>query len=111
MEERRADLLASIQELRAKAAQQLTGNDYYMMVQQLDSLEANGELGSEDARSILAILQSRLAAGGTPDIPTTPDTPAEPPAPDMPGKPEIPPAPDTPAEPPAPSGPEEPIVP
>jgi len=121
-------VMTGIAELRAKAAQ-LTGNEYYMIVQELDALAGNLALSEDGMREALAPIAARLesagaAAQGTPgmpDIPAPPDSPAQPdlvptpeipPAPDSPAQPDvgpmpdIPPPPDSPASPDAPPGPE-----
>ena len=110
-----ADIIAGIRELRAKAAAQLTGNDYYMIVQQLDSLAASAELSEDSARSVLTLIGARLGGGapavsaaGGPEIPEIPDTPAQP---DAPSTPDVPVVPDSPAHPGGSPGPEIPSPP
>jgi hypothetical protein len=97
MDDGKPDIIAGIRELRAKAAEQLTGNEYYMIVQQLDSLAESAELSGDAARSVFSLISARLEGGAA--------------AASVPGGPEIPPAPDTPAQPDAPSTPEQPVVP
>lgn len=111
MDSGKADIIAGIRELKAKAAEQLTGNEYYMIVQQLDSLATSIELSEEAARSVFNLISARLAGGaapvraGGPEVPVVPDTPAQP---DPLSNPEIPPAPDSPAQPDVPPGPDVP---
>ena len=135
MDESRSEILAGIQELRAKAAKQLTGNEYYMVVQQLDTLASSPELGGDLAQSFLGLIQSRLNAGslfrdfnglkstvaasaepsdqklsagsGDPEVPSPAETPAEPSSP----PPEEPSLPDSPAEPAPSPGPDIPSPP
>jgi hypothetical protein len=97
MDDDKQDIIAGIRELRAKAAEQLSGNEYYMIVQQLDSLAESAELSGDAARSVFSLISARLAGGTA--------------AASVPGGPEIPPPPDTPAQPDAPSAPEQPVVP
>ncbi len=104
MEDSRSEIIAGIRELRAKAAEQLTGNTYYMIVQQLNSLENNTELNGDLARSVLSLIEARIdsegtlvaATGGDPEVPNTPDSPAEPSTPSTPEEPSVP---DSPAQP------------
>ncbi len=110
MDNGKADIIAGIRELRAKAAEQLTGNEYYMIVQQLDSLATSVELSDEVARSVFTLISARLAGGaptvraaGGPEVPETPDTPAQP---DTPSTPDVPVVPDSPAQPDGSPGPE-----
>ena len=124
MDNGRADIIAGIRELRAKAAEQLTGNDYYMIVQQFDSLAADAELSDDAARSMFSLVSAEAARracrypiGGGPEVPgrrTRPPSPIRPPpprsrsspSPAQPDKspgPDIPSPPSSPAEPPTPS--------
>ena len=110
MDNGKADIIAGIRELKAKAAEQLTGNEYYMIVQQLDSLATSVELSDEVARSVFTLISARLAgsapavrAAGGPEVPETPDTPAQP---DTPSTPDVPVVPDSPAQPDGSPGPE-----
>ncbi len=135
MDESRSEILTGIQELRAKAAKQLTGNEYYMVAQQLDTLASSPELGGDLAQSFLDLIQSRLnaeslfrdlngltagieadvkpsdrmvsAGAGDPEIPSPAETPAEPSSP----PPEEPSIPDSPAEPAPSPGPDIPSPP
>lgn len=115
MDNARADIIAGIRELRAKVAEQLTGNDYYMIVQQLDSLAANAELSDDAARSMMSLVSAKLQGGapgisaaGGPEVPSPPDTPAQP---DTPSTPEEPVIPDSPAQPDNVPGPDVPSPP
>lgn len=115
MDNARADIIAGIRELRAKAAEQLTGNDYYMIVQQLDSLAADAELSDDAARSMMSLVSAKLqggapgiSVGGGPEVPSPPDTPAQP---DTPSTPEEPVIPDSPAQPDNVPGPDVPSPP
>jgi hypothetical protein len=60
MGEGRSEIIAGIRDLRAKAAAQLTGNAYYMIVQQLDSLERSADLNDEAAYSIYKTISQVL---------------------------------------------------
>ncbi len=115
MDDGKADILAGISRLRAKAAEQLSGNDFYMIVQQLDSLATSAELSDESARSVFNLISARLEGGATamgaagePEVPDTPDTPAQP---DAPSTPEEPVSPPSPAQPDTSPGPEIPSPP
>ncbi len=115
MENGKADIIAGIRELRAKAVEQLTGNEYYMIVQQLDLLATSAELSDEAARSVFTLISARLgasapavSAAGGPEVPETPSTPAQP---DTPSTPEQPVIPDSPAQPDGSPGPEIPSPP
>ena len=115
MDNGKADIIAGIRELRAKAAEQLTGNEYYMIVQQLDSLATSVELSDEVARSVFNLISARLdraapaiSAAGGPEVPEIPDTPAQP---DTPSTPDVPVPPDSPAQPDGSPGPEIPSPP
>ena len=55
-----ADIIAGIKELRAKVEAQLTGNDYYMIAQQLDALAASTETPNAAAKSLLNSIELRL---------------------------------------------------
>lgn len=115
MDNGKADIIAGIRELRAKAAEQLTGNEYYMIVQQLDSLATSAELSDAAARSVFSLISQRLGGGapaisasGGPEVPETPATPAQP---DTPSTPEAPVMPGSPAQPDGSPGPEIPSPP
>ena len=114
MDSGRADILAGIRRLRAKAAEQLTGNEYYMIVQQLDSLAASAEISDDAARSMFNLISRRLegapagADPGGPEVPDTPDTPAQP---DTPSTPEDPVTSPSPAQPDGSPGPDIPSPP
>ncbi len=94
----RSDVFAGILKLRAKAAEQLTGNEYYMIVQQLDALASRPELADDVAQSVLSQIDARLgaSANGGPEIPSPPSSPAQP---EIPSMPEEPVTPDSPAQP------------
>jgi hypothetical protein len=62
MEESRTEIIAGIRELRAKAIEQLTGNEFYMIAQQLDLLENSANLSDETTRSLYQSIQTRLDA-------------------------------------------------
>ncbi|NJM34619.1 MAG: hypothetical protein HC850_07795, partial [Rhodomicrobium sp.] len=60
MENNGADIIAGIRELRAKAAEQLVGNEYYMIVQQLDALAQARDLKAELVEAVLTTIRMRL---------------------------------------------------
>ena len=60
MDEGHSEIYTSIQELRAEAAKRLVGNEYDMVVQQLDMLANSPELAGSLAQSILDSIKSRL---------------------------------------------------
>lgn len=68
MDNSRSEISTEVRELRARAAEQLSGNEYYMISQQLDSLENSPELTGETAQSVLEMLRARLglAEGASP---------------------------------------------
>jgi hypothetical protein len=59
MEQGISDILDGIRELRARAAQKLSGNEYYMIVQQLDALAMSAGQ-NEDMKSALSEIEARL---------------------------------------------------
>ena len=58
-----SSIIGVIRELRAKAAEQLSGNSYYMVVQQLDALTSIPDLTPEMAEPVIGPIAGSAISG------------------------------------------------